>query len=257
MGLDFIRMRITMTMIWKYCLIFGLIINAFLICACFKHSIEQLKHVSYVYRNETSSDLIMKVYNDSNHLIRSFFIPSKKEIVSNTTIDEAGPGLFFFDSHRDSIGARVIVEFQKEKCLYFSRYNLKIFDVYMYNNYSEELLRLNEYSLLYVFTEDDYNQAIKCNSYVGSVWRCTEGAGLQEGLLYKELLFVSENYVHVLAQPEGESELELVFYATYTIEGDTLTISNDGDSFTAVLNEDYTGLVTNIDGEGKCIFVKQ
>ncbi|MGA0896407.1 MAG: hypothetical protein ACO3QK_03880 [Flavobacteriaceae bacterium] len=54
-----------------------------------------------------------------------------------------------------------------------------------------------------------------------------------------------------------ESETELVFYATYTIEGDTLTISNDGDSFTAVLNEDYTGLVTNIDGEGECIFVKQ
>jgi len=241
--------------IWKYCLIFG--INALLFCACFKHSIEQLKHVSCVYRNESSSDLIMKVYNDSDHLIRSFFIPSKKEIVSNTTITESGPNVFYFDSHRDSIGARVIVEFKKEKCLYFGRDNFKILDVYMYNNYSEELLRLNEYSLLYVFTEDDYNQAIKCNGFVGSVWRCTVGAGLQEGLLYNELRFVSESEVEGWVLLEGESEPEWFFNATYSIEGETITISDGGDSFTAVLNEDYSGLVTNIDGEGECIFVKQ
>ena len=92
---------------------------------------------------------------------------------------------------------------------------------------------------------------------MGSVWRCTEGAGLQEGLLYSELRFVSEGTVEGWAHLEEEEEPELYFTAFYTLEGETLTISEDGDSFTATLNEDYTGLMTNIDGEGECVFVKQ
>ncbi|MEK9614372.1 MAG: hypothetical protein VW080_10680 [Flavobacteriaceae bacterium] len=92
---------------------------------------------------------------------------------------------------------------------------------------------------------------------MGSVWRCTEGAGLQEGLLYNELRFESESEVQGWVQLEGELEPEWFFTATYSIEGETLTIFDDGDSFTAVLNEDYTGLITNIDGEGECVFVKQ
>ncbi len=93
--------------------------------------------------------------------------------------------------------------------------------------------------------------------FVGSVWRCTEGAGLQEGSLYNELRFVSESEVQGWVQLEGESGPEWFFNATYSIEGETLTISDDGDSFIAILNEDYTALITNIDGEGECVFVKQ
>ena len=50
---------------------------------------------------------------------------------------------------------------------------------------------------------------------------------------------------------------ELFLTVSYSIEGETLTISEDRDSFTASLNEDYTGLRTNIDGEGECVFYKQ
>lgn len=115
-------------------------------------------------------------------------------------------------------------------------------------------------NFIYTFTEEDYRNAIPLvfgEGFVGSVWRCTEGAGLQEGLLYSELRFVSEGTVEGWAHLEEEEEPELYFTAFYTLEGETLTISEDGDSFTATLNEDYTGLLTNIDGEGECVFVKQ
>ena len=133
-------------------------------------------------------------------------------------------------------------------------------NLYCRESYTVKKISRFEYEYTYTFTEEDYRNATPLvfgEGFLGSVWRCTEGGGLQEGLLYNELRFVSESEVEGWVQLEGESEPELVFFATYTIEGDTLTISNDGDSFTAVLNEGYTGLVTNIDGEGECIFVKQ
>jgi len=71
------------------------------------------------------------------------------------------------------------------------------------------------------------------------------------------LRFVSESEVQGWVQLEGESGPEWFFNATYSIEGETLTISDDGDSFIAILNEDYTALITKIDGEEECVFVKQ
>ena len=92
---------------------------------------------------------------------------------------------------------------------------------------------------------------------MGSVWRCSEGVGLQEGLVYNELRFVSESQVEVWGQLEGKPEPELFFTATYSIDGETVIISEEGDRFTATLNETYTSLVTNIDNDGECIFIKQ
>jgi hypothetical protein len=133
-------------------------------------------------------------------------------------------------------------------------------NLYCRESYTVKEISRFEYEYTYTFTEGDYRNATPLvfgEGFVGSVWRCTEGAGLQEGLLYNELRFVSESEVQGWVQLEGESEPEWFFNATYSIEGETLTISDDGDSFTAVLNEDYTGLITNIDGEGECVFVKQ
>ena len=117
-----------------------------------------------------------------------------------------------------------------------------------------------EYSYTYTFTEEDYRNATPIvfgEVFVGSAWRCKEGAGLQEGLVYNELRFVSESQVEGWGQLEGEPEPELFFTATYSIDGETVIISEEGDRFTATLNETYTSLVTNIDNEGECIFIKQ
>jgi len=149
--------------IWMPFLIIGISI-VFLNISCRKDTMEQLKSVSYIYRNESNTDLVMRVYNNSNDLIKSFVIPSNSEIISNTTISEGGPSLFYFDSDINNIGYSIIVEFETNKCLYFSKNNNdKIFIVSMYNNYTEELLKLNEYSLKYIFTEEEYNRAEDCN----------------------------------------------------------------------------------------------
>jgi len=117
-----------------------------------------------------------------------------------------------------------------------------------------------DFIFTYTFTEEDYRNATPLvfgEGFVGSVWRCTEGAGLQEGLVYNELRFVSESQVEGWGQLEGEPEPELFFTATYSIDGETVIISEEGDRFTATLNETYTSLITNIDNEGECIFIKQ
>jgi hypothetical protein len=150
--------------IWMPFLIIGISIVFFNSISCSKDTMEQLKSVSYIYRNESNNDLVMRVYNNSNDLIKSFGIPSNSEMISNTTISEGGLSLFYFDSDINNIGDSIIVEFETNKCLYFSKNNNdKIFIPSMYNNYTEELLELNNYSLKYIFTEDDYNQAIDCN----------------------------------------------------------------------------------------------
>ena len=116
------------------------------------------------------------------------------------------------------------------------------------------------YTYTYTFTEEDYRNATPLvfgEGFVGSVWRCTEGAGLQEGLVYNKLRLVSESQVEGWGQLEGEPEPELFFTATYSIDGETITITDDTASFTARLNETFTGLVTNIEGQGECVFFKQ
>ena len=56
---------------------------------------------------------------------------------------------------------------------------------------------------------------------------------------------------------EGESQAEMLFTASYSIEGESIIVTDEGDQFTATLNDDYTGLYTNIDDGGECVFVKQ
>ena len=127
-------------------------------------------------------------------------------------------------------------------------------------NYTVDSLSFNREKYTYTFTEEDYRNATPLvfgEGFVGSVWRCTEGAGLQEGLAYNELRFVSESQVEGWVQLEGALEPELFFTATYSIEGETVTITEEGARFTATLNETFTSLVTNLDSKGECVFIKQ
>lgn len=56
---------------------------------------------------------------------------------------------------------------------------------------------------------------------------------------------------------EGETQAEHFFTANYQINGEEISITEEGESFIARLNEDYTGLITNIDEEGECVFFLQ
>ena len=253
--------------------IFLIGISVFFCCCQIHYDISEV----YIFQNKSDSNLkaygIWKNLNDS--------ISSKKELfnIENNAAHkmytsaleievlsrkDAEP-FSNFPFPRIAVWDTISIVFDNKRIL---NYSLRALlddcsvpnNLYCRESYTVKEISRFEYEYTYTFTEEDSRNATPLvfgEGFVGSVWRCTEGAGLQEGLLYNELRFISESEVEGWVQLEGESEPEWFFNATYSIEGDTLTISNDGDSFTAVLNEGYTGLVTNIDGEGECVFVKQ
>ncbi len=149
--------------IWKIFLIIGISLLFFITNSCDVRDKDNVKTVSYVYKNDTGLDLVLEIYNIDNTMFRSFEILNNNSVETNTTIDE-GLALFYFESTTDSIGTSVIIRFSDDKCLYFSKDSLdKIFDVNEYDNYTEELLNQDEYTLFYTITNQDYNDAINCN----------------------------------------------------------------------------------------------
>ncbi len=145
---------------WMRYLLIGISsIIIFALSGCSKTIIGPLKTVSYIYRNDSNTDLIMKVYNYSGGLINSFEIASNQEIITNTTMAE-GPALFSFDSNVNSIGVSIVVEFKTMKCLFYTKNGIdKIFDITQYDNYSIDLLNQNKYSLRFSFNESDFESS--------------------------------------------------------------------------------------------------
>lgn len=251
---------------------FLIVISIFFFLCCQKHF--DIAEV-YKYNNETNADI--KVYAI---WYKTFDLtPNKEELFS---IDKNSSHIIHTTGLEIQVGKRrdaeafsifpfprisydtIFVVFNEKRILNYSNNQLNNCltnnNIFCKESFSVKEISRFEYEYTYTFTEADYRNATPLvfgEGFVGSVWRCTEGAGLQEGLLYSELRFVSENEVEGWAHLEEEEEPELYFTAFYTLEGETLTISEDGDSFNATLNEDYTGLLTNIDGEGECVFVKQ
>ncbi|MEL0319015.1 MAG: hypothetical protein VW979_08155 [Flavobacteriaceae bacterium] len=127
-------------------------------------------------------------------------------------------------------------------------------------NYSYRKIKELHYEFTYAFTEADYNNATPLvfgEDLIGSVWRCKEGEGLQEGLEYAEFRIISETQLQGWAKWEEEPSHEFYFMADYRIEGESLLITNFGQTITATLTDDYSGLITNINEEGECVFYKR
>ena len=251
---------------WKKFLRHILLVTNFLIVSCMiEDFFEEIPF--FVYKNQSSVVLDIETYGQEG-LLDTLSIKPLATFMSTAN----NP---IFTMNQSNNYAKIIYD-QKKYTIFYSRSfmidsinsdydcDIGIRNPYCLKSYTIESERINKavghIFLTYTFTEEDYRNATPLvfgEGFVGSVWRCTVGAGLQEGLLYNELRFVSESEVEGWVQLEGESEAEMYFTATYSITDETITISDDGDSFTAVLNEDYSGLVTNIDGEGECVFVKQ
>lgn len=150
----------TQKIIWMLFLIFGSFIT-FIGCNSV-NDIEKVKTVKYIYKNESGVDLIMYVYNEKKELLKTFTIPNGNQILSNITREEV-PSLFYFDNKEDKIGVSVDIRFVGDKCLYYSKNsNDKIFNISLYDNYSEDLINNNNYTLYYTIKPLDYTYSIKC-----------------------------------------------------------------------------------------------
>lgn len=112
--------------------------------------------------NESGVDLTMLVFNQSGDKIKEFTISNGSEITSHTTESE-GIGIFQFAENENLTGDSVSIVFAGNKCLSYQRsIPEKIFDVKRYDNYSDELIKREEFSLIYTITEDDYIASIQC-----------------------------------------------------------------------------------------------
>ena len=197
---------------------------------------------------------IVSIEDTSKNQIFTYEIGPKKRLLQEIELT--------FGDKKDAIASADLISivFGNQKKVSFKFNADSKYNILNLKNYTVDSLSFNREKYTYTFTEEDYRNATPLvfgEGFVGSVWRCTEGAGLQEGLVYNKLRLVSESQVEGWGQLEGEPEPELFFTATYSIDGETITITDDTASFTARLNETFTGLVTNIEGQGECVFFKQ
>lgn len=147
---------------WMLFLIFGISAMYF---SCQKR-IEPIKNVTYIYKNETTFDLDLDVYNKGEKF-KHFLILPDKEVETGTTREE-GPAPFLFYEPTMKYGDSVVIRFSDNRCIVFSRnsgvgiYGDKIFDYRKYDNYSEELVSGSNFTLIYTITEEDYNSSVEC-----------------------------------------------------------------------------------------------
>lgn len=132
-----------------------------------KKNIDRRIVIDYIYANKTGHDLEMLVFNANKTQIRSYFIPNEAQITSHTSQSEV-PSVLHFGDNSEMIGDSVIIRFDDHRCLCYSRHHGedphgdKIFNYTKYDNYSEELLSKNAFSLYFTFTEEDYDISSLC-----------------------------------------------------------------------------------------------
>ncbi len=147
---------------WMLFLIFGI---SALLSSCQKR-IEPIRTVNYVYKNETASNLVIEVYDDGIKF-KQFPISPNKEVETGITREE-GPAPFLFYEPAMKYGDSVVIRFNDNRCISFSRnsgvdiYGDKIFDYRKYDNYSEQLVSGNTFTLIYTITEEDYISSVEC-----------------------------------------------------------------------------------------------
>jgi len=153
-----------------------------------------------------------------------------------------------------------VVRFGNKKSISFTPIDNSKYNILNFGNYIKDSIHENKIRYTYTFTEADYNNANSLafgEDFIGSVWRCTEGEGLQEGLDYTEFRIISETQLQGWAKWEEEPSPEFYLRANYRIEGESLLITDFGQTITATLTDDYSGLITNINEEGECVFYKR
>lgn len=150
--------------IWIPFLIIGISLMSIALKSCDNNeTVEPIKTVKYVYKNQTDLNLVMEVYSQMTNLIDSYDIAPNGQIISHTTKVE-GPALFYYDSDIENVGDSIAIKFSSNNCIFWTKNNGdRIFEVQEYDNYSTELLKEKEYQLEFSITQSDLDEAVVCN----------------------------------------------------------------------------------------------
>ena len=248
--------------IWKPFLNTGIrffLCSILLLISCSTELVHHEFYIEYVLKNQTDLQLkISAIYFFSFEDRTPEYISTYKIESKDSLTQERGRSYISF--HRFMAADSVVVRFGNKKSISFTPGDRSKYNILDLPNYSKDSISENKQSYTYTFTEADYNNATPLvfgEDFIGSVWRCTEGEGLQEGLEYTEFRIISETQLQGWAKWEEEPSPELYFTADYRIEGESLLITDQGETLTAILTDDYTGLITNRNEEGECVFYKR
>ena len=224
-----------------------------------EEGISNIIYNEFVFKNETDLQLkISAIYFFSFEDRTPEYISTYKIESKDSLTQEIGRSYISF--HKFIAADSVVVRFGNKKSISFTPGDRSKYNILNFRNYSKDSISENRRRYTYTFTEADYNNATPLvfgEDFIGSVWRCTEGVGLQEGLEYTEFWIISETQLQGWAKWEEEPSPELYFTADYRIEGESLLITDQGETLTAILTDDYTGLITNRNEEGECVFYKR
>jgi len=137
-----------------------------LVHSCSKR-IEPIKTITYVYKNGTSFDLVLEVYDMEDVNFKNFSIAPNEQVETGTSRDES-PIPFLFYEPAMKYGDSVVIRFSNNHCLSYSRKSGsgslgdKIFDYREYDNYTPDLVEKSKFTLYYTITVDDYNESVDC-----------------------------------------------------------------------------------------------
>jgi hypothetical protein len=105
----------------------------------------------------------MDVFSKERSLIDSYNIATKEQIISHTR-ESGGPSPFFYDTNTSSVGDSIVIKYSSDECVFWLRnFENRIFNPEEYDNYSEELLKEDEFQLIFSIIQSDLDQATDCN----------------------------------------------------------------------------------------------
>jgi len=187
-------------LIWKPFLNTGIrffLCSILLLISCSPGQVnDDLYTVEYVLKNQTSLQLkISAIYFFSFEDRTPEYISGYK-IESKDSLTQEVVGIGGILSFQKFIVAdSVVVTFGNKKSISFTPRDRSKYNILDLPNYSKDSISEFRCSYTYTFTEADYNNATPLvfgEDFIGSVWRCTEAEGLQEGLEYTEFRIISE-----------------------------------------------------------------
>jgi len=221
--------------IWKPFLNTGIrffLCSILLLISCVPENISYILYKEFVFKNETDLQLEVDAINFFSFVDRSpedfstYKIESKDSLTQIINDDYTSSSFRIEIAFSDS----VVVRFGNKKSISFTPEDKSKYNILNFLNYCKDSISEYRQRYTYTFTEADYNNATPLvfgEDFIGSVWRCTEGEGLQEGLEYAEFRIISENQLQGWAKWEEEPSPEFYLRA-YRIEGESLLIRDQG-----------------------------
>jgi hypothetical protein len=158
------HMKTSLKTLEFYLILIGMII--FTVSAC--DDISQISYnlkTNFIYKNLTSEDLELILYDQENTKFQTYSIPPNKEIKVVISGDGPKTGISTpFNMRSDSryIAKKVVVKFTtSNKCLSFSEME-GMLDVKKYDNFSESMYNTSNNTLIYNIDQTELNLAISC-----------------------------------------------------------------------------------------------